>query len=82
MFEIGNKCNALYELNAIPCKPGSASLLGLCDGTENTNLADGVEIAFGVPRSCINIKIGATTITTGSIQRGVLPGISSVLPEY
>lgn len=83
MDYIGNQCKAHFELNDIPCDPGSESILGACDTSENTALGDGIEIAFGQKRDCYNVKLGtAKTIITGSVQKGSLPGISSALPEY
>ena len=82
MMDIGNDCKAVFELNDIPCAPGEASLLGACDTAEGSALADGKEVAFGVNRDCYNREIGTTDITTGSVQRGSLPGISTALPEY
>ena len=78
MKDIGNQCDAHFELNDIPCSPGSKVVANngagnggtwACD-TEPGELWDGREAAFGTSRQCFSMPQLQTgdTIITGAMQ--------------
>ena len=68
MKVIGNKCDVHFELNDIPCDPGTRQKDNGCGGEDDTELVDGREVVFGNTRYCMQVKAPKdnTLITTGS----------------